>query len=157
MVLVVFGGGAYIYLNLQQARVSKQVADTVMNTNQYLGSFYGFSYPLTWDVREINSLLGSTMLFPKSKTDQYMNKKISTTDRVDIDLIENKYMSLSNAETVTLNGKTWYMKKIGMTDGGTENTIVYYRAYNLDKYIMITSGISNRTVVETIATTLLQK
>jgi len=55
--------------------------DTLPLTSaKYHGSSYGFSYPSDWDVREINSLLGSTIIFPKSKTDQYMNKAISTTN-----------------------------------------------------------------------------
>ncbi|MES3005778.1 MAG: hypothetical protein V4664_02410 [Patescibacteria group bacterium] len=133
------------------------ILDLNTNTNQqvstksYSGSSYGFSYPSDWDIWEANSVIGLTIAYPKSKADQVINKTISTTDRINISLVENKYIDLTSATKVTLNGEVWYTKNIGMTDGGTQNTIEYYKVYNSTKYVVIDSGISNKTTIELVA------
>ncbi|MEN9647374.1 MAG: hypothetical protein RLY57_178 [Candidatus Parcubacteria bacterium] len=127
-----------------------------VTTKSYLGASYGFSYPSDWEISEANPVIGLTIAYPKSKADQVMNKTILTTDRVNISLVENKYIDLSSATKITLNGQTWYTKNLGMTDGGTENTVEYYKVYNSTKYVVIDSGMSNKTTIEFIATSFTQ-
>lgn len=137
----------------------KESVSTNVNANptqnsevkSYIGSSYGFSYPSGWEIWEINSLTGDTIVYPKSKTDQVMNKTISTTDRVNISLVDN--VDLSGAIGVVLDGETWYVKTYkGPFDGGSEDeSVSYFKVYNSTKHININSGMSNKATIELIA------
>ena len=141
-----------------------QLLNSLKNRSQstgvksYLGSSYSFSYPSDWDIWEINPSVGHTIVYPRSKSDQVMNKTISTTDRINISLINSKEMNLSDTTKVTLNGETWYVKIYkGPFDGGSENeSISYFKVYNSTKYVDINSGMSNKLIVELIASSWVQ-
>ncbi len=150
--LAVIGGGAYLYTQKESSK-DEVINAQKDNTQFYTGVSYGFSYPSDWDIWEANPVIGLTIAYPKSKADQVINKTISTTERINISLLDNKDVDLTSATKVTLNGEVWYMKTYkGPFDGGSESeSVSYFKVYNSTKYVEISSGMSNKTTVELIA------
>lgn len=166
IVVVLLGIVGYIYFR-QPAEVN-QVSGThnaknnhtTTGTNlspNYQGQFYSFSYPSGWSVWEANPLLGLTILYPTSKESEVSNKTISTTDEITIAIV-NGQLNTSGTQTINLNGQVWYQKNYGTKiDGGTENGLSYYKSLSLTKFIEITSGVSNKNQIETVASSFSSK
>ena len=128
------------------------VGKTIENAKSvvYVGARYGFSYPSNWDIQEVNSVTGHIIIYPKDKSEKIINKTISVSDRINVSLVDNKYVDLSNTKITVLSGETWYIKNTSVTDGGTEDMIEYYKAYNSTQYVVVNSGVSNESVIELI-------
>ncbi len=156
IIVLMIGGYLYLERSSNTADIATQPTQTntpETDTQTYSGKFYGFSYPTTWTVWEANSLVGLTIIFPTNKSNEVMNKTISSTDEIQIGLLEGP-IDLNGLQKITLNGQVWYVKNYNTKmDGGTENGISYYKAYSDYKYIELTSGISNKGVLEEVAST----
>lgn len=120
---------------------------------KYVGAMYIFWYPTTWMLNELNPANYSVVLFPKSKSAEMISKKLPTNEQIRISHIANAYVDLNGATKLTLNTGTWYVKNVGKTDGSTESTIEYYYKFNDEKYVLISTGISNKQIAEDIAST----
>lgn len=127
---------------------SNQKDSTSASLGYYGGRFYTFSYSPNWAVWEANPNLGLTVLYPVNKAEELGNKTLSMTDRITVSIINGQPNDMSG-ERLIFNGLIWIIKEYNRSfDGGTERGLEYYRIISPEKYLVVSSGISKKNVIE---------
>ncbi|MEK7080650.1 MAG: hypothetical protein AAB925_02380 [Patescibacteria group bacterium] len=122
----------------------------------YRNEKYGFefNYPKEWHLWEANSFLGLVIIYPNDKSEQVLNKTISTTDEISFQPVDN----LDGIKTQQISiGKLQWLYRImpndNPLDGGTEKGVEYLTAMNNNKYMDVATGLSNEEILLKILST----
>jgi hypothetical protein len=167
--IVIFFGGTFTYEHFaikEFERVIKPENQTTGFPMQilatkgwktYTNAQYGFEfkYPENWQLWEMNKVSGLVRIYPNSKSEQAINKTISLTDEITFSVADSLY----GGETQQVNiGDTVWLSAITSDvppycDGCTEKVLSYISAINNNKYIGVSTGISNKEVLLKILST----
>jgi len=130
-----------------------QTADWKTYTNTQYG--FEFKYPENWQLWEMNPVLGLVRIYPNSKSEQAINKTLSTTDGITFSAADRLYGG--EAQQINIGNMVWFSAIMPDTppycDGCTEKALSYSSAMGNNKYMGVFTGISNKEIFLKILST----